>query len=190
MARVVLVQNTAMHDKICGVYGLFCADGVYVGSSVDVLGRIQAHLSKLRRGAHHSYRLQSAWDDGQSMTFALLERTTDLLAVEQTWMDMFSPLLNVLPRAGSGSVPNSVIRERLSKAAKQRFRDPDEIEKNRKRAVAQFSDPSAKKALLDQLAKARLSPQPPKTQEQLEMVRALGRANKGAKRSPYAYNHS
>lgn len=49
--------------KECGIYLIrhLASGKVYVGSSVNVRQRWHAHRSRLRRGSHHSRRLQRAW---------------------------------------------------------------------------------------------------------------------------------
>src|SRR5579859_7330850 len=47
-----------------GVYEITCVrlrGRRYIGSSSDVVGRIQININSLRRGDHHNKLLQSAW---------------------------------------------------------------------------------------------------------------------------------
>ncbi len=83
---------------------------IYVGSAVLIERRWKTHASMLRRGAHPSKWLQSAWTKHgeEHFLFAIVEyveRREDLIAREQSWIDRlsaFGPLgYNLTPRAGS-----------------------------------------------------------------------------------------
>ena len=56
-----------------GIYRIVCrANGkFYLGSSSNIDVRWQGHLSLLRRGAHHSRRLQQAWNEFGETAFEL-----------------------------------------------------------------------------------------------------------------------
>ncbi len=65
----------------------------YVGSSSDIPARKRQHLSRLRRGKHHSIKLQRSWNKHGAVAFKFevlancLEE--DLLRQEQTAIDAF-----------------------------------------------------------------------------------------------------
>lgn len=61
--------------KICGIYQIETPNGSrYVGSSTNILGRWAEHRMHLRRGTHHSTRLQAAYDKhGDKLTFSVIE---------------------------------------------------------------------------------------------------------------------
>lgn len=66
---------------------------VYIGSAVNLESRMGAHRRMLRRSAHHSIKLQRAWDKHgeESFSFCVLEHVEDkskLLAAEQHWLDL------------------------------------------------------------------------------------------------------
>lgn len=48
----------------CGIYKITCraTNKVYIGQSFDIEHRWVEHRSDLKRGAHHSFHLQRAWD--------------------------------------------------------------------------------------------------------------------------------
>ena len=61
---------------------------VYIGSSDDILRRWKSHLSQLRDGRHHNYRLQAAWNEHGEAAFAFtvveeVADLADLIAAEQ-----------------------------------------------------------------------------------------------------------
>lgn len=90
----------------CGIYRLSFPDGrFYVGSSKKIYKRLIRHMGSLRRGDHHSWRLQRAWNKHQSisMNVLLLCREEDLLFYEQICIDNLKPQLNVSLLAGRGS---------------------------------------------------------------------------------------
>lgn len=77
-----------------GIYQIVCsATGRrYVGSAQNVGLRFRAHISKLNRSAHHSPKLQNAWNKyGETaFSFMVLEHVSDresLLKREQFWID-------------------------------------------------------------------------------------------------------
>lgn len=82
------------HGNTAGIYGILHRDTgrIYVGSSVNVAGRIRRHRYDLERKRHHSIKLQSAFDEyGPShFDFLLIEEVynlVDLVRREQSWMD-------------------------------------------------------------------------------------------------------
>jgi hypothetical protein len=63
-----------------GVYKIAGPGRVYIGSSDDIPRRWKSHLSQLRGGRHHNYRLQAAWNEhGEAaFAFAVVEEVADL----------------------------------------------------------------------------------------------------------------
>jgi GIY-YIG catalytic domain/NUMOD3 motif len=63
-----------------GVYQINGPDRVYIGSSDDIPRRWKTHLSQLRGGRHHNYRLQEAWNlHGEAaFTFEIIEEVAHL----------------------------------------------------------------------------------------------------------------
>lgn len=84
-----------MREEICGVYQIEnkIDKKKYIGSSKDIYGRWIGHTSELKRGTHHSYRLQNAWNEygEQNFTFSIIERCdiNDRLLREQYYIDMY-----------------------------------------------------------------------------------------------------
>jgi hypothetical protein len=85
-------------NQICGIYCISAPSGSkYVGSSNNIKSRWSGHRMALRRGDHHSTRLQHAWNKyGDKLAFSVLEECSrDLLNVkEQNWIDRLRPVLN------------------------------------------------------------------------------------------------
>lgn len=84
---------------------------VYVGSAVNLRQRFISHRSCLKKGTHHSLKLQRAWDKYGSETFVfeVIESVSDkqnLIKCEQYWIDEMVAAgehtgYNILPVAGS-----------------------------------------------------------------------------------------
>lgn len=97
-----------------GIYLIRClpTGKVYVGSSKNIYKRAKEHLSDLRRGIHHSFRLQRAWSRYGESAFAIevLEicHPDELIEREQRQLDLAKAAVprhgfNVLPLAGSAA---------------------------------------------------------------------------------------
>jgi len=94
----------------------------YVGSTRNLRTRRAEHLRKLRRGEHHSAKLQNAWrkHGAEAFEFKVLAVVEPgrLLATEQHWIEHYDAArsgYNVMPKAGSAA------GHRLSAAAKARM---------------------------------------------------------------------
>jgi len=79
---------------------------IYIGSSVNVRRRMMKHRSTLKRGVHHSKRLQNSWNKyGESaFSFELLKDIPDkseLIKEEQVFIDTLRPEFNMCPTAGN-----------------------------------------------------------------------------------------
>lgn len=108
---------TSLHNKF-----------VYVGSAADITDRWKRHTRLLKRGRHHSIRLQNAWNKYGSANFVLsvLELTNleTLIDREQYWIDALNAAgekgYNVLPLAknstGLKHRPESI--KKISEASK------------------------------------------------------------------------
>ncbi|MFA5323521.1 MAG: NUMOD3 domain-containing DNA-binding protein [Smithella sp.] len=82
----------------------------YVGSAVNLKKRRDEHFNLLRRGAHHSTKLQNSWGKhGEgAFVFEILETVSEkdsLISREQFWIDKLKAFgeggYNMSPRAGS-----------------------------------------------------------------------------------------
>jgi len=80
-------------DKISGIYKIKCLknEKIYVGSSFDIIKRINNHFKKLKNKNHINRHLQASYDlyGKDNFTWEILERcdVEFLLDREQFWMD-------------------------------------------------------------------------------------------------------
>ena len=79
----------------------------YIGSSIRIEERWDAHKWHLRRGDHHSSYLQNAWNKygEDAFAFEIIEKceADNLLQREQVWLDSEDPAFNMLPTAGNNT---------------------------------------------------------------------------------------
>lgn len=116
-----------MITKETGVYGILCTVSRkwYIGStSVSFKHRWRTHKNELKRGVHHSQKLQRAWIKygDSAFQFKVLEVTRPewCLAVEQTFLDSWKTVkhgYNIAPIAG-----NSMRGRKHSAATIERIR--------------------------------------------------------------------
>lgn len=82
----------------CGIYRITTPAGsTYIGSSRYIERRWVDHVGRLRRGVHHSERLQAAWNKYRDrLEFDILEECAadKLNEREQAWFDELKPELN------------------------------------------------------------------------------------------------
>lgn len=142
-------------DRRSGIYQIrnLVNSRVYVGSAVNLANRRKEHLSNLRRGKHHSPKLQNAWlkYGEDAFVFEVLEvvdcRET-LLEAEQRHIDALSAVkcgYNVSPTAGS------TLGRKLSDETRAKMRDaqqalPMEVKRNRARTIVKLERTDAWKA--------------------------------------------
>lgn len=95
---------------------------VYIGSSATVPERWRQHRHLLRRGLHHSVKLQRSWakHGEEAFVFSVLEcaPTERLIQREQAWIDSLRPFYNVAPLAGTrrGVKLSAETRQKMSAA--------------------------------------------------------------------------
>jgi group I intron endonuclease len=79
----------------------------YIGSTSDYTVRRWHHRKSLRRGEHHSKKLQKAWDNygEECFEFAVIKDVPvdRLFEWEQYYIDRMDASYNVLPVAGSSA---------------------------------------------------------------------------------------
>lgn len=78
-------------DKICGVY-VICNTSLtraYIGSSVDIIKRVQSHIASLSSGRHCNRALLSDFQGGVNFYYFIVRECSeqDLLRVEQEIID-------------------------------------------------------------------------------------------------------
>ncbi len=108
---------------------------LYVGSAVNFAKRFGQHLRLLRSGAHHSVKLQRAWNKYGSEAFSISEvefvdDLEKLIEREQYWIERFDAVkfgYNMTPTAGSlrGMRMSSETKEMMSKAATGHIKSPE-----------------------------------------------------------------
>jgi group I intron endonuclease len=96
----------------------------YIGSAVNFYNRFKEHRSKLRRGIHHSKKLQNAWvkygpDAFEFVVLEVVQDRNDLIAREQYWLDLHDIAktgYNASPTAGSilGAKASAETRAKMS----------------------------------------------------------------------------
>lgn len=112
-----------------GVYMIRClATGkVYIGSSENVANRLDKHIYLLRRGCHHSRRLQRAWDKygPQAFDCDLVDPVYDLTRLreaEQFWINRYDSYrngYNGTTHTGQGSTIPAEVKAKMSVSAQK-----------------------------------------------------------------------
>lgn len=82
-----------------GIYGIYCItnDTIYIGSANNFHARLIRHTSYLKRNAHHSPKLQRAWNKYtiKAFLFVIIEEIIDDLAkAEEKWINIFDSYKN------------------------------------------------------------------------------------------------
>lgn len=100
-----------MEKSLYKTSGIYCIENLengkrYIGSSVNVGRRMSKHRGELRRGKHHSRYLQNTYNKNgiEIFRFFLLEEVeeySNLLKVEQEYLDREKPEYNMCPTAGN-----------------------------------------------------------------------------------------
>jgi len=98
-----------------------CPEKIYVGSAVDISARWKRHLYELRKGKHHNSKLQNhvkkyGLDDLYLFDIYYYPKE-DLISEEQRFLDIFEPVFNINPKAGSraGSKQTNSTKIKISK---------------------------------------------------------------------------
>lgn len=113
---------------------------VYVGSAICFKSRFSRHITRLKKGDHHSPKLQKAWIKygSEAFLFEPLEAVSDvgcLLSREQFWIESLSAFgengYNMTPRAGShlGAKRSPEVRANMGKANIGRKHTPEAMAK-------------------------------------------------------------
>lgn len=121
----------------------------YVGSAArSFKQRFQQHSLNLRKGRHKNKHLQAAWNKYGAENFKF-----DILAIcppcfclhaEQFYLDAWKPEYNKAPTAGNnfGVKLSDEAKQKISLRAKERFKDPSQLEALSKRSKEWFANPS------------------------------------------------
>ena len=172
-----------------GVYAIIfdteLGQKIYIGStSESFYGRFRRHLGLLKRGIHFNRRMQNLWFKYKEFKFVILQSCLskeEVISKEQEFINRIDQdrLINLgpaLPSPTLGMKHSLEAREKISWAAKERYKSPDE----RKR-ISRLG----KKHSLETREKMSLSrkgrpgrPQSPETRAKISA------ANKGRKFGP------
>jgi group I intron endonuclease len=167
----------------------------YVGSAVNFRSRFSIHRSDLRRGMHHSAKLQRAWNKHSEAVFTftpILVCAKDMLTFyEQRAMDVLKPEYNILQvaRSSLGYKHSDDTRARLSVLAKSRPpRAGVPLSEDAKRRISIANTGRvASDATRAKLCEARRGKTPAKGMTHSSAAKAaVSLAHKGKKRDPAA----
>jgi group I intron endonuclease len=104
---VVQFSDRGRKGKVIGIYAIInvVSQKIYVGSSIDVINRLEYHQAKFRRGLHWNPHMQSAWDKygEEKFEFYLIRKCGEdkLIQLEQLWISK----LNAFGRGGYNMAP-------------------------------------------------------------------------------------
>lgn len=176
-----------------GVYQILNTntDKRYIGSSQNIIGRLNDHIKGLHAGNHHSNYLQRAWNKygPSSFKFQSIEICSKdkLIEREQYWMDFYESYnsekgYNAAPKAGNcrGVKHTEETKEKLRNAwSYEKHVTPEIIEKRRQARLGyKFSEETKQKIGIANKGKKR-------TDEQRAVISEYGKGripwNKGKK---------
>jgi group I intron endonuclease len=91
--------------KTCGIYQITVNDNSYIGSSQNINRRFWEHLWKLKNKTHTNKHMENVYNKYGEGLFQLsvLEECdiSNLIKLEQKWIDLLKPNLNKAPVAGT-----------------------------------------------------------------------------------------
>jgi group I intron endonuclease len=94
--------------KISGIYqiqSLIKPERIYIGSAMDINHRWKTHLNLLKKGEHHSIKLQNHFNKygKNDLVFTIIELCFSeyLIIIEQHYIDIYNPNFNICKRAES-----------------------------------------------------------------------------------------
>ena len=122
-------------NGICGIYRIrnVHSNRAYVGSSVDIGARWQAHIASLNSGRNNK-ALQTDWNSNSPTNYAfeileVMDKTsTDevLLSKEQEWWDLEKDPFNDRPKHRAQTQHTKNAKQKMSESAKKRWNDPSQ----------------------------------------------------------------
>lgn len=74
---------------------------VYIGSTKNLVKRLQKHRSALRTNSHHSKYMQRYYNQGKLLYFCILEETSQLEDRELIWIKALNPKFNSIENTHS-----------------------------------------------------------------------------------------
>ena len=128
---------------------------VYIGSSVDVVGRLACHKIELARGKHGNMHLQSAWNKhgAGAFSFDVLKECPEdeLLEQEQFHMDVLDSMNPAMGYNSRGAdrqgVMRQEVRNRIRASNKGQKRSTETCARMSVSARRKFENPAAREAL-------------------------------------------
>jgi hypothetical protein len=121
-------------DRDCPIMGIYCIQNIsnnkrYIGSSVNLLVRLEKHRSLLRGNRHENKYLQNAWNKyGEEKFICYLLEVYDsdvkdyLTEHEQKWVDLLSPEYNLILKVERNEL-TSESRLKQSETRKRLFKE-------------------------------------------------------------------
>lgn len=141
--------------------GIYCIENIkthkkQIGQSVDIDSRWNSHVNELKRGVHHNDYLQKSWDKYGKDYFKfyileycekdkLDEREIYYINFYQTMDRKYGYNLKTGGQA-SNSLSNET-KEKLSKAIKETYLNPERKQIQSTNALKQWSDPDIKEKI-------------------------------------------
>ena len=178
--------------------GIYCIKNqingkMYIGSAVTLKNRRHTHMAMLRKGKHHSRKLQNSWNKyGKSVfIFEILERVVDkelLVIREQHWINFLNSVkrgYNICPVAGNslGVKRTKETRRKVSLALTGR---PCSAETKAKMSVSALG----RKVTPETRAKMSAAQQHPKGPCSEKRKLAISNAKKGIRTRELGYKHT
>ncbi len=163
---------SAQDPTTSGIYAIRClVNGkVYIGSAVSFRARWKRHRNDLKNGSHDNRHLQNACDKHGFDQFAfeilqLVPEKTDLIRVEQEWLDRIRPFdnevgYNLSPTAGStlGVKGSPEFKAKMAALKTGTKHTPEELAKMSESAKA-FAQTPEGKAMSAEFAKRAHTPE-------------------------------
>lgn len=160
----------------------------YVGSTVDIKRRKRTHVRLLRKGNHHSNKLQNSFNKygEDSFDFIILEEVSDvnlLIEREQFWLDKIKPEYNMTLVAGLNShlglKRSDETKKKISDALKGRKLSQEHIEAMRKGLTGLKQTEEAKKIRFEARKNSELVKKAYQSDERKEKIKETRIKNGG-----------
>ena len=155
----------------------------YVGSSINVQGRISDHKIRLSREVHGNSHLQRAWNKygSNTLSFEIIEECScnRLLEREQHFIDLYESMnqkhgYNQRGAERWGEVTDEV-REKISVAAKGKHKSPEHC--------AKIGDANRRRVFSSE-TRAKMSASNRRRHHSAEVKAKIGAAQRGVSKSP------
>jgi group I intron endonuclease len=179
--------------KITGIYkiqSIIKPERSYIGSALNISDRWRRHLGTLKRNCHKNIKLQNHFNKyGETdLLFSILLgcEKSDLLKLEQYFIDSYNPWFNICKIAGSN------LGIRLTEKTKQLL--SSSLKGNRNRVGVIISDETKQKMSLAKRnmsdnTKVKMSLAKKNSKHSKEHNRKIGDSKRGKKRKPFTPEH-